>query len=81
MICYLQVNTGHWCQEAYETASRDTGRRVRQLRRAGYNAVSSPMGLQVTRVGTVKLTIVTITPGGHSDTHGLPTENWRQEVI
>ena len=36
MRCYGQVNQGLWCQEHYETTSRDAGRRARQLRKAGY---------------------------------------------
>ena len=81
MTCLGQVNHGAWCQETYETASRDAGRRVRQLRKAGYAAYSGSMGPQVTRVGTVRLTQVDIRPGNHADTFELPTEGWKLERI
>jgi len=81
MRCHLQVKTANWCQETYETASRDAGRRARQLRKAGFVVFVSPLGPQVTRVGTVKLTLVDIRPGVHQDTIGLPTEGWTQDRI
>lgn len=71
-VCLLQVNTGSWCQESYETASRDAGRRAKQLREAGYSVIVASMGLQVTSVGLVKLTIVDIRPGTNRDTFYLP---------
>jgi hypothetical protein len=59
--CYLQVITSHTtCQEHYETASRDAGRRARQLRKLGYRVVSSPLGQQVTGLGLVKMTMLSI---------------------
>ena len=66
------VNSGRWCQESYETASRDAGRRARQLRQAGYLVATQAMGDQVTPVGLIKLTLVDIRPGRHADTYGLP---------
>jgi len=60
MTCYGITNGRTWTQEVYETASRDAGRRTRQLRKAGYVANSFPMGSQATPVGTIKLTMVTI---------------------
>jgi ribosomal protein S19E (S16A) len=74
--CYGRVNNGNWAQETYESASRDAGRRVKQLRAAGYVAVSGSLGAQVTSVGVVKLTQVDIRPGSHADTFGLPEDNW-----
>lgn len=71
-VCLLQVNSGRWCQESYETASRDAGRRAKELRAAGYQVVVSAMGLQVTRLGLLKLTLVDIRPGRHDDTFYLP---------
>lgn len=72
-ICYGQVNTGNWCQETYESASRDAARRARILRKAGYIVTVIPMGPQVTRVGVVNLTMVDIRPGkGMADTFYLP---------
>ena len=77
MICYSQVNAGHWCQEHYDSASRDAGRRVRQLRKAGWAARSVPLGVQVTPVGRVRMTMVDIRPTQErEDTFGLPTEQW-----
>jgi len=70
--CVGQVNNGRWCQETYETGSGDAGRRARQLRKMGYDVVTSAMGLQVTRVGMVKLTLVDIRPGQNVDTCVLP---------
>jgi len=72
--CYGQYASPNIVQEVYETASRDAGRRVRQLRKAGFQAVSSPMGPQVTPVGVVKLTMVTIFT---TESERLPTDNWK----
>ncbi len=77
IACCSQVNTGHWCQETYETAAREAGRRVRQLKRVGYEAYSDSLGPQVTPLGVIKLSIVSIRPGDNRDTWGLPDENWR----
>ena len=76
MACCGQVGNGLWCQETYETATKDAGRRVRQLKAAGYIAVSAPMGMQVTPLGLIKLTMVDIRHGVHQDTQYLPTDNW-----
>ena len=76
MKCYGQANQGLWCQEWYETASRDAGKRTRQLRKEGFQAFSSSMGNQVTSVGSVKMTLVDIRPGSHMDTTNLPEEEW-----
>jgi hypothetical protein len=72
MTCCLRTNTGSWCQESYETASRQAGVRAKQLRALGYNVTVGSLGPQVTPVGTVKLTMVTIRPGANADTFGLP---------
>ena len=73
--CYGQTNQGRWCQEWYETASRHAGRRARALRKAGYGVTTSAMGMQVTSVGRVKMTLVDIQPGQHEDTMNLPAVN------
>lgn len=70
--CFLQVNSGRWCQESYETASRDAGRRAKELRAAGYQVTVASLGPQITGVGSIKLTLVDIRPGRHADTSGLP---------
>jgi len=72
MTCLLQVNHGLWCQESYETASRDAGKRARQLRKLGYEARTSAMGCQVTPWGSLKLSLVDIRPGIHEGTTELP---------
>ena len=71
-VCYGQVKTRNSCQETYETASRHAAARGRQLRAAGFRCWASPLGLQVTSVGTVKLTIVTIMPKQDSYFDALP---------
>lgn len=81
MICYGQVNHGSWCQETYESASRDAGRRARQLRKAGYRVTVGTLGPCVTPVGIVRLSQVDIRPGNKFDTFGLPEENWRLERL
>ena len=75
MFCLLQVNQGNWCQESYETASGDARKRVRELRKLGYIAKTSSLGMQVTRYGQVKLSLVDIRPGSHDDTGDLPLIN------
>lgn len=80
MQCLMQVNAGRWAQESYETASRDAGKRARQLRQMGYHVNVSSMGSQVTPWGMLKLTMVSIRPGAHEDTYGLPYVEMVQRV-
>ena len=71
--CLLQVNNGSWCQESYETASRDAGRGAYQLRKLGYLVAVSTMGSQITRYGQLRLPMGTIWPGTiHNSTASLP---------
>lgn len=72
VVCYGAVNTGRWCQEWYETASRHARRRAAELRRLGYHVSAEGMGPQVTEVGRIKMTILDIRPGTHEDTFDLP---------
>ena len=72
MLCMLQVNNGRWCQESYETASRDAVKRARLLRQLGYVVSVAPLGPQVTQAGVIKTTLIDIRPGSHLDTLGLP---------
>ena len=72
MTCCSQVNQGRWCQESYETATRDAAKRAKQLRQAGYAVSVSAMGPQVTPLGTIRLTMVDIRPGQHTHTWQLP---------
>lgn len=71
--CLLQVNQGKWCQETYETASRDAAKRAKQLRELGYHVTVSSLGSQVTPLGSMKLTMVDVRPGTNSDTGDLPS--------
>lgn len=61
--CCGQIPLRGSTQEWYETASRDAGKRTRELRKLGYVARSCAMGSQVTKVGRVKMTLVTIEHG------------------
>jgi hypothetical protein len=70
ITCYLQVRGRNSIQETYETASRHAAKRARQLRKVGYRCVASALGLQVTAVGLIKLTVLTICidrPEQHDD--------------
>ena len=58
-VCYGQTITHNCVQEWYETTTRDAGRRAKALRSAGYRVVVAGMGLQVTNVGLVKMTLLT----------------------
>lgn len=59
-ICYGRFVTSYTsCQEWYETASRDAGKRARELRKLGYRVMCESMGSQVTDVGLVKMTLLT----------------------
>ena len=60
VTCYLLTQGGNWQQETYETASRDAGRRARQLRGLGYRVSVSPLGQQITQVGCIRLTLLTV---------------------
>lgn len=60
IICYGQVRTATSIQEHYESASRHAGRRARELRKSGFGVVVSSLGPQVTNVGTVRMTMITI---------------------
>ena len=59
-ICYGITRDRTWQQEWYETQSRDASRRARSLRKAGYRVNVEAMGSQVTQVGHVKMTLLTI---------------------
>ena len=59
--CYGRFDSvANNCQAWYETATRDAGRRAKQLRALGFSVSVSPMGPQVTGVGVVKMTLVTV---------------------
>ena len=72
MVACSTTNNGRGCQETYETASKDAGRRAAQLKALGYTVAVGTMGAQVTPLGVVRLTLVDIQPGRHADTFNLP---------
>lgn len=49
-----------WKQEWHETAAKTSGPRARQLRKEGFKVTVGSMGMQVTPVGRVKLSLLTI---------------------
>lgn len=66
VICYGRTVTRHSVQEVYETEARHAGPRARELRRLGYRVHCDAMGVQVTNVGRVKLTLVTVLHDGEN---------------
>ena len=60
VTCYSLVRTRNSQQEWYETASRQAAVRARFLRNLGYTVTVSPMGIQITSVGRVRMTLLTI---------------------
>jgi hypothetical protein len=67
-VCFLQVSFGDHVQESYETSSGHAAIRARQLRKAGFRAFVEAMGMQVTGVGLIKLSLVT----AYGDMDSLP---------
>lgn len=81
MIAVFVVNNGDWCQESYETSSREAKLRAQQLRALGYTARCFPMGPQVTSYGTMQLTMVDVRPNEvHEDTLDIPPVETVREV-
>jgi hypothetical protein len=72
MVCYLLVRGRNFQQESYETASRDARKRARELRALGFKVSVSAMGPQVTSVGTVNLTLVSIHNPGTAEIPNPP---------
>ena len=70
----LRTNHGRWCQESWETETKEARRRAAQLRRLGYRVTCFSMGPQRTDHGVVKLTMVDVRPGSNEDTLSIPTE-------
>jgi hypothetical protein len=69
-ICYGQTFFRGFVQEFYETASKHAGIRARNLRKAGFNVRTAPLGYQVTSVGAVKMTL--LNAYGEIDIDNLP---------
>jgi hypothetical protein len=70
---YGWINIGNISQEHYETGTGDVRKRSAQLRKAGYKVVSEASD-QVTSVGIVTMTCLSIFPGQHNDTWSIPEE-------
>lgn len=50
----------YWMQEHFESASNDARKRAKQLRSLGFTVFVSPLGIQVTPVGVVRMTMVDV---------------------
>ena len=72
IVCLGQYYTHSSCSEVYETSTRQAGIRARQLRKLGFHTTTSAMGLQVTPLGLVKLTQVTVHSIGGRDPRDVP---------
>jgi hypothetical protein len=59
-LCLHRSSGRNWAQESYETSSRGAGRRARELRKLGYRVSVSGMGPQITDMGWITLTLVSI---------------------
>ncbi|OGR25920.1 MAG: hypothetical protein A2139_14285 [Desulfobacca sp. RBG_16_60_12] len=59
-ICLGRVGSYGWTQETYETATKHAGMRARELRKLGYRVTVSPLGMQVTKLGLLRLTMVDV---------------------
>lgn len=59
-ICYSRTCGAGWCQEWYESASRDARKRASNLRSLGYRVHVSSMGRQVTPLGSLAMSLVDI---------------------
>ncbi len=60
VVCYGIIRSLSCQQEWYETAARTASRRAAELRRQGFRVVVSPMGFQVTPVGTLKMSLLSV---------------------
>ena len=56
----LSVKGAGFLQESYETGSEAIRARASELRKLGYRVIVSSMGLQLTRYGLIKLTMITV---------------------
>jgi len=62
--CISAVSTHEWRQEWYPTGCAAMRRRTGALRRLNVRVTVSPMGRQVTGLGTMRLTLVDIRRNG-----------------
>ena len=73
-VGYLLVRTRNSQQEHYETASRDARKRAAQLRKLGFRVSVSPLGPQVTNLGKVRMTLLTVHDPGEREIPPPKTE-------
>lgn len=66
------INQGSWMQEWHATQDRTARARAKQLRQLGYVVRVANMGVQITEVGALKMTLIDVRPGTHADTFGIP---------
>ena len=57
-------------QAAVETGNKGIRKATAALRQAGFMATTFPMGMQVTPVGRIKLTMIDVRPGTNETTYG-----------
>ena len=62
------VNQGNWCQATVSTNAVGIRTAASILRREGYKVSVSSMGNQVTSLGLMKMTLISIGKGNHEDT-------------
>ena len=74
----LVVRTPKVVQESYESASGDARERARYLRSLGFKVWVSAMGSQVTPVGRVNLSLVTINHEGREVPAPDKIERWER---
>ena len=65
------VNRGGWCQATVPTGTVGIRTAMAILKRLGYDAHTSNLGLQVTDLGLIKCTMLDIRRGSHEDTSGV----------
>ena len=68
---YGTMNNGSVCQEWYETGEGSARQRSKQLRKLGYRVVSDSSE-QVTPVGRVRMTLLTIFAANNDGTWDIP---------
>jgi hypothetical protein len=76
-VCYLSVRTRNSKQEHYETSANDARTRARDLRKLGFRVTVSPLGPQVTNVGTVRMTLLTIHEPGDRE---IPAPTIKEQI-
>lgn len=64
VICYGVIRTANSQQEHYESSTRHAGLRAKELRKLGFDVSVSSLGPQVTNVGVVRMTMITIKQDG-----------------